>query len=639
MVSHYNISDIQLGEPTFSGHESYINASLHPAHSKAKPVKVIFKKNKYGKSRLSRFEVAFNHLACLFFAKGTTAPQKLVIDDSGKTVGVATQHLCYVIEQKEGLKHPFYTLDAPEKGFHCSVKRVSQAEDIPYYFFDKLPQGFFASLLQAESDKLLTINYDSLASILGGAFFLEDDDFHRGNYGFYLVEKEGKPQVVFFKIDHELLFADSIMSCNALRPFHLFHGANVFDISAEDIKIFPITGSLNSYWPTKLGVFSKPWDNKEYHSFKDKDAFVSIAQRPEFKDKPKWKSFFRHIVIPRELVELSLKECLDETKATERAEIALITQATVARQAHLKSVLFSIKEFREFVAGLTTEDYLPIFNEITESIPDKTIRELVENTFSSYQELCRAEQLFDEEDTPLHIAIKLGDYRYEETLQTFGHFINVKNKAGKTPLDVALDKLKDNDQRSADVRTDLRFTMKHLLINGAEQSERFKTFNQQAHIESYSFQTPYLNAVGNARTYQQLKDVLSAIGEDHTFCLKSKKNLAIECVSAFISANTRNPEMQTILEQLKKDMNGESSPDECASLLFIRQLRSRLWIVRQIRGLYGWTTTQAEITEIINKELKRIEVKEPGSFLFFKGASAADSESKTNANDTVRLPK
>ena len=94
------------------------------------------------------------------------------------------------------------------------------SEDIPYYFFDKLPQGFFGQLLKAEKNDVLVIDYASMASILASSYTLEEDDLHKGNFGFYLVQKDGKPQVVFFKIDHDLMFADSIMSFNSSRSAH-----------------------------------------------------------------------------------------------------------------------------------------------------------------------------------------------------------------------------------------------------------------------------------------------------------------------------------------------------------------------------------------------------------------------------------
>src|SRR4051794_31450771 len=107
----YNLADIELGEPTQSGHEVYLDAVYYPPDGKNHPSKVIFKKNKYGKQKFSRLEVAFSQLAQLFLAKGTTSHQKLVINNSHKIVGLVTEHLCYVIGEQEGLDTTFFTLD------------------------------------------------------------------------------------------------------------------------------------------------------------------------------------------------------------------------------------------------------------------------------------------------------------------------------------------------------------------------------------------------------------------------------------------------------------------------------------------------------------------------------------------------
>lgn len=77
---------------------------------------------------------------------------------------------------------------------------MAHAEEIPYYFLDKLPQGFFASLLRAEQDNVFSIDYASLAQILAASYTLEEDDLHKGNFGLYFIEKEGKPHAVFLKL-------------------------------------------------------------------------------------------------------------------------------------------------------------------------------------------------------------------------------------------------------------------------------------------------------------------------------------------------------------------------------------------------------------------------------------------------------
>lgn len=648
MADLYNLADIDLGSPTHFGHEAYLDAVYYPPETKEKPSKIILKKNKSNKAKFSRLEVAFSQLARLFLAKGTTAHQKLVVNESNKVVGLVTEHLCYVIGKKEGIDQSFFTLDNPQINCNYTRQHVEHVEKIPYYFFDKLPQDFFAQLLKTESEQALSIDYASLASILASSYTLEEDDLHKGNFGFYLIEKEGKPQVVFFKIDHDLMFADSIMSFNAARLGHLMHGSHAFDISAEDLLRFPcLKNSTNFYWPTKIDYLFNPLSyNKGYHNSKEVEAFSLLAEVPEFK-KAKWMAFYKHILLPAELIAGSLRECLDKNTAHERAQIALIVQATVARQARLKSMLFSIKEFRDFVGGLTPNEHESLLKEVVESSSAVEISAQVTKTISSYENLCHCPHGFEEGDTPLHTAIKLGDYRYEETIQMFGQFINTKNKAGKTPLDVALDRCRitDKDKHTTDatdmdtdidIRKDVRFTMKHLLANGANISQEFKQFNLDAKIESYQFQTPYLKLVTEAKSYQQVKDILRDIGEDNSLCLKSKKNLAIECIAQLIKVNQNHPNLHAILIKLKKDMNGDSTKEECAGIKYIRQLRSRLWIIRHIRGPYGRTSTQDEVNEMLDKELRRTnKVKESNFFSFFSADEAPELEN--NDSSTLQL--
>jgi hypothetical protein len=618
MVQHYYITDIDLGEPTHSGHETYLDAVYYPPGYNSNPTKVIFKKNKYGKQEYSRLEVAFSELARLFLAKGTTSHQKLAVDHSKEIVGLVTEHMCYVIGQKEGLQQTFFTLDKPNEKCTVAEKQVSKAEDIPYYFFDKLPQGFFAQLLKAEKDNALTIDYASLASILTSSYTLEEDDLHKGNFGFYVIMKDGKPRVVFFKIDHDLMFAESIMSFNSSRPTHWIHSGNAFEITSEDLIGFPsLTHSANAYWPTKMAYLSNPWANKAYHNYEEVEAFSLLSGVPEFK-KAKWSSFYKHILLPVDLIKLSLKELLKEKKAIERAQLSVIIEATLARQARLRAVLFSIKEFRDFVCSATTAERESLINEVVESSSLTEFRSQVTQSMSAYVNLCHSKHGFEEGDTPLHVAIKLGDYRYQETIHMFGQFINTPNAAGKKPLDIAFELHKISKNTGTDIRQDARFIMKHLLENGAERSEEFRRFNKKAKIEFYQFHTPYLNRVKNAKTYQEFKSILRDLGEDHTYCLKFKKNLAIQCIRQYIQVNQKNPALKAILIKLKNEINGNCEQSQHAGLKFIRQLRSRLWIVRQIRGLYGTTSTQSDINRLVDRELESINYpKEPHSFSFF----------------------
>ena len=628
MVSLYHIKDIELGKSLLSGHETYPDATYIPPDKKGKPKKIIFKKNKFGNPQFSQLEIAFSKLAGLFMSGISIPDQKFVVDDSQKIVGLGIEHLGYVIEKSEGLDHSFYSLDHSGSIEQLEKKSVQSAEQIPLYFLDKLPPSFFKSLLEAEQSKTLCIDYSSLANIFASSFTLEEDDLHKGNFGFYLVEHDGKPKAVFFKIDHDLMFADSIMSFYFARPSHWLNGDNAFNITAKDLLDFPkIRDSANSYWPTKLSLFPNPWSDKEYHNQDEVAAFAQLKDFPDFK-KAKWMSFYKHILLPNELLVQSLNECLDGSNSCDRAQIALLTQATVSRQAQLRTVLFSLKEFRMFLVNLTSEEKKVLLNEI---VPDHTqdniqLLEQLEQTMETHQQLCVSGDGIDEGDTPLHIAIKLGDYRYEETIQKYGHLINKKNNQGKTPLDCAVHRVHSAELHPEDVRQDFRFTMRHLLEHGATQTEEFKLFNKFEKVEYHKFVTSYIDRVVQAKSYDQFKDILRDIGEDHRFCLKNKKNLAIECVARYTKENRANPEFKKILIQLKKDINGHSTKSQCAGLQYIRQLRSKLWIIRQIRGLFGWTTTQSEMNNIIERELERLKPKESNCFSFFSSAPVAEPQ-------------
>ncbi|MBI2786608.1 MAG: ankyrin repeat domain-containing protein [Legionella longbeachae] len=618
MSVFYHIKDITLGTPSHSsGHVTYAGAVYNPPNKLIKPFKVIYKKNKYGQSQFSRLEVMFSKLAQLFLSADSTPSLHLVVDNEKKInnkhiTGLAVEHLCYVIEKKEGLQKNFYTLQNPKTVPNFEALKVNKAKNIPYYFLDKLPQGFFANLVKAENNGSLTIDYESLASIFTTAYTMEEDDLHKGNYGFYLVEREGKPQAVFFKIDHDLMFVNSIMSFHTRRPFHLLHGAHAFDITEQDLlSLTCLNNSSNSYWPTKFGYISNPFDNKEYHNYAEIDAFARLGIHPNF-IKGKWKFFFKHILISNKLIEKTLEECADKNKAIDRAYIALITQATSARLACLRAVLFSIKEFRDYVKDLNKDDTQALLKEVIPSyLFHESISLQVHESFTHYQDLCKTQSGFVTGDTPLHTAIKLGEYRYDETLSMFVQFIDVKNALGKTPLDVALELFHSKENNPTDVRKNALFIMKHLLENGARKTKKYRESEIDSTVKAYEFINPYKNEISAEMHYRHFKDILRDIGEDHSFSLKFKKNLALDCIRRFIEVNEDHPRCENRLQRLRDDLNAYSSEEESAGVKYIRQLRS------QLRGMYGLTSTLWEINKMISLALEHLQTKESRSYSFF----------------------
>lgn len=434
------------------------------------------------------------------------------------------------------------------------------------------------------------------------------------------------------------MFVDSIMSFTTRRFCHLFDGCDAFDITEEDLLKFPnLKYSANGYWPTKTSIFYKPWDNKDYRTYAEIQAFADLSHVEEF-NKAKWRSFYKHILISQSQMEATLKACFDENNSSDRAHISLVIQAMLARQARLKAMLFSLKDFRDFILSQNGKERDLLCHEILNNLPEeerKSFENEIRQSLDYSHNLC-CSGLFEDGDTPLHIAIKSGDYRYDETIGMYGQFINTKNSSGKTPLDIALQMAGQSKVHPADVRKDYRFIMKHLLANGANQTKQFEEFDKIENIRSYQFHTPYLNKAIKAKTYHELKEVLRDIGEDHQYCLKFKKMLAVECISEFIKANQDNLSLRGILLKLKKEVDGKGTKSENAALMYIRQLRSRLWIVRQIRGLYGWSTTQGEIDYMIDKELARLDTKDLKRLSLF---DSRDSSTLDNVFLDISLSK
>jgi hypothetical protein len=607
MAESYNLTDIDFAtvDPSFStGHEAYIGVLHKPTNKK-----IIYKKNKFRKAEYSRLEVSFGQLAKLLLAPNLTSDTHLVIEDN-KITGLAVEHLCYSVKQQEGLEKPFYSLDPNFK-----IGKEQPVEDetkIPIYFLDKLPQGHFAQLIEAEKSGNLTIDYNSLASILASSYTMEEDDLHKGNFGFYVIKKNNKPHVVFFKIDHDLMLVDSIMSFRTRRFFHLFQDFRAFKITAEDLIFFPnIKDSINFYWPTKFSYFANPFNNKEYRNVEEIKAFANLATNPKF-IRAKWSAFYKHILTPPELIKRRLEECSEGKSDLDRAHVALLTQAMVARLAALRALLFSIKEFREFVVGLTLAEKNALIGElVSEHDP---LAQQINSSLERFHKLCTEPHGFEARDNPLHTAIKLGEYRYQDTMRMFGEFINQKNNSEKTPLDLALEQAERSAEAVEDVGKDNRLIMKHLLKHDAQFN---LPENKTKPVPPYHYVNPYLGMLTPQLSYPKFKEVLQDIGEDHRFPLKFKKNLALECIKHWMKIREKSPNFRKELLELQKDVNRTSPPINHASIKYIGQLRSRLWIIRQIRGLYGLTSTQLAINLQIEKKTTSLNTKMHKSSPFF----------------------
>ncbi len=616
----YNLNDIILNAPSQTGHVVYPFATHRPDGKK-----IVFKKNKQQQAELTQFEMAFGALAKLLLNSNMTPQQHFVVDENKQVQGLVCDHVCYMIAHHEAL-----TGDSPKEFYELDgkiikkTKPIKASEDIPYYFLNQLEPGFFGKLRAQHQAKKLTIDMTSLASLLTTSYILEEDDLHKGNFGCYFIEKAGKPHAVFFKIDHDMMFADALMSYGHGRVYHWGQKDTAFKITAKDLMRFPLLrDSKNHYWPTSFNVFSKPFDTKGYQNFSDRKAFVTLAKDEAF-NQEKWRSFLKHILIPPELVRETLKQTLDTNKPEKRAEqlakINMIVQAFAARQSRLRSELFTVEPFIKFVNGF--EQTQELLQEITAiSDTDQTgYQKGIEDELSKYKDLCQPDD--DLGDTPLHISIRLGDFRYYDKWHSvYSDYLNVANSKGETPLDLALSMITE-ESSSKDVRSDAKYIVKYLLYRGAiSYSQTASQYNDiyRKYIDYKFNPVEYKREAAKIETFDGLKALMQSIDNDFRFSLKMKKKLSLFCLNYYISKNKNGTERERadILRQFKVGLNGDSKQHYAPELQFIRQLRSRFWIIRQFRGLIGGTSTQIDMNKVIDRELKRVEPKSPGCLSFF----------------------
>lgn len=593
MIRRYKLNAIELGQSTQSAHVVYPKA-IHQKNARASHI--VVKLNKKQNANYSHLETAFSGLTELFIQPNLTPSQRLVVDVNDRVVGVASHHLFYQAQAREGLNRAFYSLVQENNTIKFPAKRLAKAQDIPIHFLNNFSSNFFTQLSDLESQKHISFDIPSLASILTTSYTLEEDDLHKGNIAFYVVEKEGKPHLVFLKIDHDLMLSNSIMSFQGSRWQNWLNGSHAFDISARDLRRFPyLLDSDNYYWPTTERYFTFPFDKRVYGP--DIEAFRALGKRADFIEE-KWRNFYKHILMPAAAIEDAIAKAYDKNNDASRAQLMRIKDAVIARQAHLRAVLFSLPEFQYFIQHLDERDHQQLVQDTLHSYQgdDKeTLSHKLNQTIHWHK------NAFIEElkpgDTPLHVAIRLNDFRYDETWLSFSQFANKKNDAGECPLDVVMEKIGSTDVPLADEQCSVA---KYLLEKKVKNTSSFCLASEltQQKIKQSLIGEEYLAKSATLSSTNALILLMRDVSEDSRFCLKTKKNIAMDCLQEFIGANKTAPNLRRMLDVLKQAVNGQ----DCR-VQYIRQLRSELWIIRQIRGEFGRTSTLDNMNALIDKSL------------------------------------
>ena len=616
--------DIETKESTQSGHTVFTRAIYRP-----NKMRVIYKLNKHGDSKFSQLEVAFNTLTSLFLQPGLTSEQALVEGEKGEILGLASAHLCYSAKQRENENAKFFTLKKQGNDLTFTAKAIRKPEDTPIHFFDQFNSGLFPMLAEAEQNGKITLDMDSLASILTTSFTLEEDDLHKGNLGFYITERNGKPHVVFQTIDPDMKMADSIMSFLGPRVFNWRHGQNAFKITARDLKNFPVLQDSGFwYWLTKKRYLTKPSDKKTYSS-NEVRAFSALNERPDFQQ-AKWRNFYKHILMPTSLIQDAISTSFDPDIPVDRANKAMIAQAVLERLARLRVVLLSMPEFRQFISNMSEGEHEALINELLIKVPEAYKAEVAPSILQrmdQYQALNQPEGI-QPGDTPLHVAIRLGEYS-PVIWKSFREFANQPNARGEKPLDVALKQLHDHPEREVDanIRANPAWIARHLLKKGVDKTLTYRHLStvKKAQIKNPRIPVHHIERAGQVDHVNDLIDLLRDVGEDTQLTLKMKKQMAQRCVKHFLHTHPQLSMPQ--LRELKRAIsgNGIHQPPR-PELQYIRQLRSRLWLVRKIRGLLGGTASQVALGNMIDEAIKGKRLSGPGSLSVFHRGKKDEGE-------------
>lgn len=609
--------DLKLGEGVLStGHETF-----HHTLYKTKPIVVKMNKRIVDGEKSSILEVAFSAITKLLMKPGLTPRQNIMMKHD-EVRGVTSQNMSNQIQAlltqgkrvyklKNNAAHnlPLFKSEAGDEIVRPWESIIGADEsEYGFMFLNESPQIFFDELVALHTAKKVLVDMDSLACIFTASYALEEDDFHKGNFGFYVTEEEmGLQKITFFKIDHDLMFNDSIMSRRNMRLANIAYTEDSFKITARDIRNFPdLTDSGNHYWPTKWRLMTSGL--KAFTREAEIKAFADLKEDPDF-CQAKWYYFLKYILVPRELIHAAVTYHLDAE--TDAIEIAMIQTALDERLAKLRQTLLSMKEFREYLQLSGAAAVLDINKEIKQAKTDFDSQINHEPIIDqAFQELTVAAS----QRRPLSRAILLGDYPFS-------------NRYGTVALDLGLrlahqqfNKAKDNNEPAK------AFQYACIIIDiVACRNKQVDLIKVPSDVRRFKKQ--YLSPV-RITTFNQFNEAVIKIKQAR-LPLKQQKN---EVIALLKTSHLSKGALAQVQHEISSNIT--NSP-----LKFVRQLRSSLWFVRAIRGAYGATTTSDQMMDIISNKVKQRRQKMAGSPHLFWGEKKKKSNKSPlrNQDDDPKL--
>jgi len=585
----------------------------------------VTKKNKHPGEKgaeASELEAGFSELASLYMAPGLTPPVRIVKDGTG-VYGLASEHCSAQVLRCMENNLQCYTLDTKAKRQAIELKSTPaslaerrtalQARGLAdpteaqvtqslrqklaqkgVHFLDKMGPDFFDTLMQEHHKGTLKIDMASLANVFGTSYTLEEDDLHKGNIGFYVTTsnppKAGEiPKVTFFKIDHDLMFIDSIMSRKDARMANQFYNKDSFQISVRDLENFPdLNDSGNHYWPTseaKSGI-----GDKAYKSKKERAAFQSLKNNADFNN-TKWRCFLKHSLMPMDLISSSLAQQIDS-----RDDAAQIREAMVERTSKLTRALLESKQFADYLvtphglasleeiqteiatymqqAGFSATEQEEFLSQISEKY-----RSLIDNLHNK-SEVTKAVSLdfysFDTDKKADFASIRIIHSKWMDCVNT------QDSKGAYKNASILIDVIKKSDLNHDSIVGD---TVSRFLASAVAYKERSLNAKLITSLQSFKEAADKIRNT-DLPLRQKKMEILTVLKQSH---------LSTEA-----------------LKDLKTELS-QAEPDS-PSLKFINKLRSQSWILRKIRGSYGSTHTSTDMVKEIDSQLSKMNATKTTGF-------------------------
>ena len=321
----------------------------------------------------------------------------------------------------------------PEDFIKNYVKEENSLQGKKACFFSKLNEKFFTEIIQKKSQQY-EVDHDSLAEVLTGSYLLEEDDLHKDNIGIYfekIDDNDLKFKIKFFKIDHDLMFTESVLSHNGVGRLEkkLAFKRNFFTIHPDDLLKFPNVRHTDQHHIVNRTRFIK----RNLHKTKNKSytlienyAFISLKDNADFK-KAKWEHWVRQAYFSTDNIKkiledtTSIEELTEETKnMMEQAKMETL-RAAVNRKRLLKLHLLSSPKIKAEILKL-----------------------------NEFKEIKKDYKAVKEGDTAIHVAVRTRTLFAHDLYHSgnANHFksspVNQKNSENKTALDVWFDTVISN---------------------------------------------------------------------------------------------------------------------------------------------------------------------------------------------------